>query len=80
MKYKCPCCGNYTLPKEANGTFEICPVCFWEDDPVQLDNENYAGGANDVSLVQGRINYQKFGTCQEDMISHVRKPNVDEIS
>ena len=29
-KYKCPCCGYYTLEDE-EGHFDICPVCFWED-------------------------------------------------
>ena len=26
----CPCCGSLTLP--AGGQYELCPVCFWEDD------------------------------------------------
>ena len=30
LKYKCLCCGYYTL--EVRAEFEICPVCFWEDD------------------------------------------------
>ena len=25
---------------------QISPVCFWEDDPVQLDDRDYKGGAN----------------------------------
>lgn len=29
-KYKCPCCGCYTL--DERGAYDICPVCFWEDD------------------------------------------------
>ena len=27
----CPCCGSRTLEKLAPGTYQICPVCFWED-------------------------------------------------
>jgi hypothetical protein len=30
-KHKCPCCGYHTL--KAKGKYDICPVCFWEDDP-----------------------------------------------
>lgn len=30
MKYECLCCGYKTL--ETRGKFDICPVCFWEDD------------------------------------------------
>ncbi|MBQ6093927.1 MAG: hypothetical protein IJL09_00855, partial [Lachnospiraceae bacterium] len=29
-KFRCPCCGFYTL--EEVGTYEVCPVCYWEDD------------------------------------------------
>ncbi|MFF1770133.1 CPCC family cysteine-rich protein [Streptomyces sp. NPDC058249] len=28
--YGCPCCGFLTL--DERGSYEICPVCFWEDD------------------------------------------------
>lgn len=55
-KYKCPCCGFYTFEKRPNGNYDICPVCFWEDDPIQLKDQLYAGGANKISLVQGENN------------------------
>ncbi len=29
-KYQCLCCGYKTL--DSRGEFDICPVCFWEDD------------------------------------------------
>ena len=29
-KYKCLCCGYQTL--DTRGEYDICPVCFWEDD------------------------------------------------
>jgi hypothetical protein len=33
MKYKCLCCGNYTLPVEPEAAVAfICPVCYWEND------------------------------------------------
>lgn len=50
-KYKCPCCGFYTFDEKPNGNYDICPVCFWEDDPIQLEDNEYEGGANRVSLV-----------------------------
>ncbi|MEV0490026.1 CPCC family cysteine-rich protein [Streptomyces atratus] len=28
--YRCPCCGFVTLGERGN--YEICSVCFWEDD------------------------------------------------
>jgi hypothetical protein len=78
MNYKCPCCGYYTLPERANGTYDICPVCFWEDDGVQLKDHEYVGGANRVSLNQAKENYLNFGVCELEMKIHVRPPNEKE--
>ena len=30
--YTCPCCNFLTLAEGTHDTFEICPVCNWEDD------------------------------------------------
>ena len=78
MTYACPCCRNLTLSEQPPGTYEVCPVCYWEDDPVQFDDEEYEGGANSVSLKQARQNYQAFGACSEDVRADVRKPTADE--
>jgi hypothetical protein len=78
-KYFCPCCGFKTLDKPPPGTFDICPVCFWEDDDIQLDNPDYAGGANTPSLNQARKNYQEFGAIEIRLQKNVRKPTQEEI-
>ena len=76
-RYKCPCCGCFTFGSEPQGNYDICPVCYWEDDPLQLIDEDFEGGANKVSLKQARENYKQFGACEEGMTGHVRKP-IDE--
>jgi hypothetical protein len=45
---KCPVCGYYTL--DADEPYHICPVCDWEDDPIQVDDPDFWGGANELSL------------------------------
>ncbi len=80
MKYRCPCCGYYTLSVRPKGYYDICPVCFWENDPVQLGRPDYAGGANGVSLNQARANYRQFGAVTADALRYVRKPRVDELA
>jgi len=42
--YSCPCCGYLTRSKLLTGTFEICPICYWEDDNVQFEDPDYKGG------------------------------------
>ena len=76
-KYRCPCCGYLTLDDEP-GHFDICPVCFWEDDNLQADDPYYEGGPNGISLNQARENYKKFGACEECSLGSVRPPTEEE--
>jgi len=77
--YKCLCCGYLTLSAQPPGTFEICPVCFWEDDNVQAADPTFEGGANKVSLQEARRNFAQFGASSEEAVRHVRKPLPEEI-
>lgn len=52
----CPCCGRHRF--EEVDFYEICPVCGWEDDPLQRDEPDYEGGANEMSLNQAREAYR----------------------
>ncbi len=60
--YPCPCCGELTMHEQRRGSFEICPICNWEDDKLQWRYEDETKGANRVSLRQARENYKKYGT------------------
>ncbi|MBT0729893.1 CPCC family cysteine-rich protein [Rosenbergiella nectarea] len=51
----CPCCNKYEFSED--GSYEICPVCKWEDDPVQEEDPTYGGGANVMSLSEARKAY-----------------------
>jgi len=48
----CAACGFLTLSEETYGSYEICEVCGWEDDGVQLANPACGGGANHLSLIE----------------------------
>jgi hypothetical protein len=50
----CPSCGFMTLQGEY-GSYAICDLCDWEDDPVQLANPTSEGGANKKSLAQAQL-------------------------
>ena len=78
MSYQCPCCGFYTFQSPPDGSYEICPVCFWEDDPVQAEDQGRTGGANHVSLQKARLNFARFGACEEAVRPYVREPREDE--
>ncbi|WP_078530969.1 CPCC family cysteine-rich protein [Streptomyces sp. PsTaAH-124] len=54
------------------GSYEICPVCFWEDDGAQFRWPTIAGGANKVSLIEAQRNEQDFGACDQHGRQYVR--------
>jgi hypothetical protein len=78
-KNKCPCCGNITFDHNFPGSYNICPICYWEDDLVQFYDENFKGGANRPSLKEAQENYKVFGAIDKEFINSVRKPNKEEI-
>jgi hypothetical protein len=80
LPLRCPCCGYLTLGER--GGFEICPVCFWEDDGQDdCDADVIRGGPNGTrSLAQARANYQRIRACEDRFIGKVRAPKADELS
>jgi hypothetical protein len=71
----CPCCGYKTISEE----YDICPICFWEYDPVQQSDPDYPRGANSTSLRQAQQNYLCFGACEESAVKSVRKPAPNDV-
>ena len=77
-KYVCPCCGNRTLNER--GGFEICAVCFCEDDGQDdHDANDVRGGPNGaLSLSDARRNYREYGASDPRLITYVRRAAPDE--
>lgn len=62
----CPCCELRTLDGEA---YDICRVCFWEDDgTVELD---VISDCNHCSLREARQTFERVGAVREDLVVHV---------
>lgn len=78
-KAACPCCGCLTI--EHRSCYQICPVCFWEDDGdwENPDDPVSLGGPNHMTLAEGRKNYAEFRACSRDMLVHCREPLPEEI-
>lgn len=49
LNYPCPSCG-FLIFDEPPGSYNICDICGWEDDHVQLKHPFMRGGANGGSL------------------------------
>jgi len=77
MKYPCPCCGHIVFDEPA-GSYEVCPICYWEDDLSQLRFPETDGGANIPSLIEGQKNFQKYGASALGLKQYVRPPTQNE--
>ena len=72
-KYQCPCCDYISLPERGN--YLICPICFWEDDGIDIDKPDIHSGPNRMTLREGRNNFMKLGACDEKMLKNVIPEN-----
>jgi hypothetical protein len=69
LNVQCYCCGYFSLSER--GQYEICDVCFWEDDGC-FDLEKISH-PNHMTLEKGRKNFLEFGACEERFIKDVVK-------
>jgi len=77
-EYPCPCCGFLSFG-EPPGSYDICPICFWEDDELQLEyGTTLAGGANKPTLQDAQRTFVSCGACEPEMVAHVRKPGPSD--
>ncbi len=73
-RFACPCCGHRVLEEQL--CWSICPICYWEDDPVQVADPWYEGAANTQSLFQSQQNYRAFGVMDKRFAEFIRQPSA----
>lgn len=76
-RYACPCCKYYSFVDYDDAFFEICSICFWQNDTNELDK--CSGANHGLTLRQAQINFLKFGACDERFIGSTRKPREYEL-
>ena len=69
----CPCCGYITTREE----YEICEICFWEQDFYQTTNI-LGTGANAVNLFDAQRNFERTGSCDPAKGKFGRAVNNDD--
>lgn len=77
IKCACPCCGYKTLSE--SGNYDLCPICYWEDDPSQYEDPDLEGGPNSPSLRQAQLNFIRYGACDQECLSYVRSPGMWDV-
>ena len=74
-KHACIICGHLTLTTRTD--WEICPVCYWEDD-VPYGGVDKHSPANAMSIQHAQDNYRRHHACDVKYIGSVRDPLDDE--
>ena len=72
----CPCCGYQSLGKR--GQYEICKVCFWEDDGT--DDLDRPSGPNRMTLREASENFRRMGAMSEQARSRVLPDGKERYS
>lgn len=75
--FPCACCGSLTIHEP--GDYELCPVCFWEDDPDQQQDAAFEFGANGYSLDFAKASYAATGSSHPSFRFRVRHPLPSEL-
>lgn len=68
MMLQCPCCDYFTLNRRHRS--DICPVCFWQDEPLSSDAQ-YSLANEGLTLGEARRNFVAFGACLLDVMPQV---------
>ena len=77
MTLACPGCDFRTIGEDFYSSYEICPVCGWEDDAVPLANPSSGGGANKESLIECQ---ERVATSTKMTVGFERDPDWRPLS
>lgn len=65
-RFQCPCCDYFTLM--GRGGYEVCPVCYWEDDGADMSRLDEVSGPNHQTLRQARNNFERIGAADDSSV------------
>jgi hypothetical protein len=75
-RYYCVVCGYKTL--ELYKEWDICPICFWEDDCLgEVDTRSPANG--ELWISQAQANFMRYGACDPAKRKYVRPPGPKDV-
>ncbi|WP_081986669.1 CPCC family cysteine-rich protein [Chitinibacter sp. ZOR0017] len=67
---QCDCCDYFSILSGEG--YEICPICFWEQDYFGIEEPDTPSGANHgLSIREGRANFQNYGACTPELVKSV---------
>ena len=73
---RCPCCGYLSLQRR--GEYDICGVCFWEDDGTE--EEAKYSSPNHQTLGEARLNFERLGAVEPAFVDKVLPDGKERFS
>lgn len=66
---QCPCCDYFSLSSDED--YEICPICFWEQDYFDIELPDEISSANHgLTIREARANFRSIGACCSEMVKN----------
>jgi hypothetical protein len=59
---QCPCCDYFSLSTRGH---DICPVCAWQDDGLDIDKPDVVSAPNHLTVREARANFTTVGACDQ---------------
>jgi len=72
MRYSCLICGYKTLDSYCD--WDICPICFWEDDVLHHGGDKTSPANSGLKVSQAQANFMMFRCCSTEHQRFVRGP------
>ena len=69
----CPICEKHQF----EDSYDICPVCFWENDGYQYDEPDFYGGANNLSLNGYKKRWNKLTNIMPKLMNKYKASKTD---
>ena len=68
-RFQCVCCDYYTVVERHS--FEVCQVCYWEDDGTTMAGLEVESRANHMTLLAARKSFEAIGAIDQSAVSLV---------
>ncbi len=76
--YPCQCCEYFTIRNPKTHGYELCEVCFWEDDR-DIKTADEEGELNGISLNEAKTNFKLFKVYDAGSVDFCRDPLPEEL-
>lgn len=76
-RHHCIICGYLTL--ESRCEYEVCEICYWEDDLLFEGSDDWSPANGDLRISEAQANFLQFGACHSNVARFTRPPSIQDV-